>query len=178
MNDIKDVKPPVGLFDPWPLLVLLIVLIAAAVCVYLFLRFKKAPSKPAEPLLPLLPSWEIAYQQLEALRRDNLPDKGLFKEFFTRVADITRRCMENRFDIHAPHMTTEEFLYSLGVIGHLNESQKAALKDFLASCDMVKFAKYAPTINEALKNFDCAQKLIGETKPNAIKGSGIIDARI
>jgi len=96
--------------------------------------------------------------------------------------------MENRFKIHAPHMTTDEFLYYLGITGHLNETQKIALKEFLNSCDMVKFAKYAPTIKEALTNFDCAKKLIDETKPNAIEGridrhsqsfgTGNIDTRV
>jgi len=94
------------------------------------------------------------------------------------VSDITRLYMENRFNIHAPHMTTEEFLYYLGVSGHLNDTQKSSLKDFLNSCDMVKFAKYAPTIKEALNNFGCAQKLIDETKTNAFEGKGNVDTRV
>jgi len=164
MNDIRDVKPPVNLFDLWWLLWLLLVLIAVAAGVYFFLRYKKSPRVPIVPQAPVLPAWEIAYQQLEALRRENLPDKGLLKEFFTRVADIARHYMENRFDIHAPHMTTEEFLYYLGITGHLNETQKTALKDFLDSCDMVKFAKYAPTIKEASTNFDLAKRLVDDTR--------------
>jgi len=164
MNDIKDVKPPLNLPDLWWLLWLFLFLIAAAAGIYLFLRYKKPRTEPVKPQVPEMPAWEKAYQQLEALRRENLLDKGLFKEFFTRVADIARHYMENRFNIHAPHMTTEEFLYSLGISGHLNEGQKAALKDFLDSCDMVKFAKYAPSVNEALSNFDLAKKLVDDTK--------------
>ena len=178
MNDIKDVKPPVNLPDFWWIVWLILGLIAIAASVYFFLRYKKPAPAPVAPPTPEIPAWDKAYQQLEALRRENLPDKGHFKEFFTRVADIARLYMENRFNIHAPHMTTEEFLYYLGITGHLNETQKAALKDFLDSCDMVKFAKYAPTIAEALKNFDCAQKLIDETKPNTIEARGNIDTRI
>ena len=164
MNDIKDVKPPVNMPDLWWLLWILLALIIVAVGIYLFLRYKRPPQVLIEPQLPQIPAWEKAYQELEALRRENLLDKGLFKDFFTRVSDIARHYMEDRFNIHAPHMTTEEFLYYLGITGHLNEAQKIALKEFLDSCDMVKFAKYAPTINEALKNFDCARKLIDETK--------------
>ncbi len=164
MNDIKDVKPPVNLPDFWWLLWLLLGLILSVAGIYFFLRYQRNKTLPLPPPAPQLPAWEVAYQQLEDLRRENLLDKGFFKEFFSRVADIARYYMERRFNIHAPHMTTEEFLYSLGVTGHLNESQNAALKDFLNSCDMVKFAKYAPTVNEALKNFDYARKLIDETK--------------
>jgi hypothetical protein len=164
MNDIKDVKPPVNLTDLWWLLWLLLVLIAVAAGIYLFLRYKRPSQEKVKASAPELPAWEKAYQELEALRLENLLDKGLFKEFFTRVSGIARHYMENRFNIHAPHMTTEEFLYYLGVSGHLNETQKIALKEFLNSCDMVKFAKYAPTVNEASKIFDCARKLIDETK--------------
>jgi hypothetical protein len=163
MNDIKDVKPPVYLPDLWWLLWLL-VLIAAAAGIYFLFRLKKSSRLPATAQVPELPAWEKAYQQLEALRRESLLEKGLFKEFFTRVADIARHYMENRFNIRAPHMSTEEFLYYLGVAGHLNETQKTALQEFLNSCDMVKFAKYAPTVNEALKNFDSAKRLVDDTR--------------
>ncbi len=164
MNDIKDVKPPVNLPDLWWLLLCLLVLIAIAAGIYFFLRHKKFSQAPLKPQVPELPAWEKAYQQLEDLRRENLLDRGLFKEFFTRVSDIARHYMENRFNIRALHMSTEEFLYYLGITGHLNETQKIALKDFLNSCDMVKFAKYAPTINEALKNFDLAKRLVDDTR--------------
>jgi hypothetical protein len=164
MNDIRDVKPPVNLPDLWWLLWLLLILAAAAAGIYFFLRYKKPPQEKVMPQAPPLPAWEKAYQQLEALRREDLLAKGLLKEFFTRVSDIARHYMEDRFNIHAPHMTTDEFLYYLGITGYLNEGQKQALKDFLDSCDMVKFAKYAPTINEAQKNFDLARKLVDDTK--------------
>jgi len=164
MNDIRDVKPPVGLPDFWWVLWLLLVLLAVAAGIYFLLRYKKSHRGSLKPQTPQLPAWEKAYQQLEALRRENLLDQGLFKEFFTRVSDIARHYMENRFNIHAPHMTTEEFLYYLGISGHLNETQKIALKDFLNSCDMVKFAKYAPTLKEALENFDLAKRLVDDTR--------------
>jgi hypothetical protein len=164
MNDIKDVKPPVNLPDFWWLLWLLLASIVVAVGIYSLLRYKKPPQAPVVPQVPKLPAWEIAYQDLENLRRENLLDERLFKEFFTRVADIARHYMENRFNMHAPHMTTEEFLYYLGISGHLNETQKISLKEFLNSCDMVKFAKYAPTIKEALTSFDLAKRLVDDTR--------------
>ena len=164
MNDIKDVKPPVNLPDLWWLFLCLLVLIVIAAGIYFLSRYKKPSREPVVPQVPQLPAWEKAYQELEALRREDLLGKGFFKEFFTRVADIARHYMEDRFDIHAPHMTTEEFMYYLGVSGHLNNAQKIALKDFLNSCDMVKFAKYDPTIKEAIENFELAKKLVDDTR--------------
>jgi len=164
MIDIKDVKPPVYLFDFGLLLWVLLALMGVAVGIFVFLRYQKSRPAPKVAQIPDLPAWEKAYQQLEALQRENLLDKGLYKEFFTKVADIVRHYMENRFKIHAPHMTTEEFLNSLGKSGHLNDTQKISLTDFLNSCDMVKFAKYLPTDKEALTNFDLAKKLVDDTK--------------
>ena len=164
MNDIKDVKPPINMPDLWWVLLCLLVLIAVAAGIYFFLRHKKFLQVSSKSLVPELPAWEKAYQQLEALRQENLLDKGLFKEFFTRVSDIARHYMENRFNIRAPHMSTEEFLYYLGISGHLNDAHKASLKEFLNSCDMVKFAKYAPTIKEAWTNFDLAKRLVDDTR--------------
>ena len=163
MNDIKDVKPPLDLPDLWWLWLLLALIVVAA-GIYFWLRRKRTPQVLVKPQVPELPAWEKAYQQLEALRQANLLDQGLFKEFFTRVADIARHYMENRFNIRAPHMSTEEFLSYLGMSGHLDENHKIALKEFLNSCDMVKFAKYAPTIAEAWKNFDLAKRLVDDTR--------------
>jgi hypothetical protein len=163
MNDIRDVKPPLGLPDLWWLW-LLLGLMAAAIGIYFLLRHKRTAQLPVEPPVPELQSWEKAYNQLLALRQDNLLEQRLFKEFFTRVADIVRHYIENRFNIRAPHMSTEEFLNFLSISGHLNETQKTALKEFLNSCDMVKFAKYAPTVTEAWQNFDLAKRLIDDTR--------------
>jgi len=53
-------------------------LIVAAVGIYFFLRYKKTPQAPVIPQVSVLPAWEIAYQELEALRRENLLDKRAF----------------------------------------------------------------------------------------------------
>ena len=164
MNDIKDVKLPIGLFDFGPLLWLFLGLLVLAAVVFFLFRYKKSSLPVQKSQTPEMTSWEKAYKQLDALAADRLLDQGLFKEFFTRVANIARHYMEDRFNIRAPHMSSEEFLYYLGVSCQLNESQNMALKEFLNTCDMVKFAKYSPTMAEARKNFDLAKKLVDDTK--------------
>lgn len=164
MNDIKDVKPPIDVPDLWRLLAMVLLAAAVAALVILWVRRRNSRPRPAASQAPEMPAWEKAYQQLEALQKENLPEKGQFREFFTRVSDIARHYMEDRFNIRAPQMSSEEFLYDLAKRGALNEKQNAALKDFLTSCDMVKFAKYAPTLNEARQNFDSAKGLVDDTR--------------
>ena len=61
-------------------------------------------------------------------------------------------------------MTTEEFLDSLKSSNSLSQEQKSLLKDFMGSCDLVKFAKYAATKLEADLVNTAAAKFIEETK--------------
>jgi hypothetical protein len=114
--------------------------------------------------LAALPAHEIAYKALEDLKGSGLVKQGLVKEYFFRLSFIVRQYLENRFDLRAPEMTTEEFLASMKGSDKLNELIKNMLKDFLERSDMVKFAKYGPTADEILDAFDAAKGLIDETK--------------
>jgi hypothetical protein len=61
-------------------------------------------------------------------------------------------------------MTTEEFMDSLKGSAALSQEHKALLGDFMRSCDLVKFAKYAPSRDEAELVFTTAAKFIEETR--------------
>ena len=109
------------------------------------------------------PSWVIADERLEELKNLNLPSSGKNKEYYTLLSDIVRRFIEARFSLRAPEMTTQEFL---GYISsrHLNSEHNELLQGFLNSCDMVKFAKYGPSLKETATSFDMAKKLINALK--------------
>jgi hypothetical protein len=47
----------------------------------------------------------------------------------------------------------------------LTQDQKRSLGDFLASCDLIKFAKYEPTEQELRGLHDAALRLVNETEP-------------
>ena len=68
------------------------------------------------------------------------------KPFSIAVSGAIRAYLEERFDFHAPERTTEEFLYELQGTKFVDSAtQKQSLADFLAGCDLIKFAKYEPT---------------------------------
>lgn len=58
-----------------------------------------------------------------------------------RLTDVIRSYLEQRFHLRAEHQTTREFLDEIRSGGPLEEKQRSFLKEFLASADMVKFAK-------------------------------------
>jgi hypothetical protein len=58
------------------------------------------------------------------------------------------RYLEERFNFHAPDRTTEEFLVRTAGNKLVDNRAKAAWANFLANCDLIKFAKYEPTETE------------------------------
>ena len=51
---------------------------------------------------------------------------------------------------------------------YLTEKHKALLSDFLARCDLVKFARYQPGEPELHDLFDAAMRLVDETSVPAL----------
>ena len=162
--DIRDIKPPIDIPSHW--LWLWIALAAVAVLaliiglVVMFLRKPRAEQKiEAAPVA----AWERAYARLENLKSSKIIERIYLKPFYIELSDIIRHYLEERFAIKAPEMTTEEFLDSLRTSPILNDIQQKTLKEFLYTCDMVKFAKLQPTIVEAQESFDLVKLLVDQT---------------
>ena len=114
--------------------------------------------------VPTIPAHELAYRRLETLVGEDLIEDGRFKEFYRRVSDILRHYIENRFGLHAPERTTEEFLDELRRDDALSSDHRRLLEDFLGHCDLVKFAELKPGKPEIQKTFDACKRFISETQ--------------
>ncbi len=93
---------------------------------------------------PVLSPYEIAQRDLNALLAERLPEAGEYKRFYQRISSILRDYLENRFDVRAPRLTTEEFLRLLTSTPELVREHQDLLRKFLSACDMVKFAAQVP----------------------------------
>jgi hypothetical protein len=78
---------------------------------------------------------------------------------------VVRTYLEERFELHAPDRTTEEFLAELRSGSTLRPDHKALLEEFLSRCDLVKFARFEPTQDELRALLDAALRFIDETAP-------------
>ena len=155
-SDIKDIKGPIYFYEMyWILISGIIALLGFFIlAIIIYKRRQKAPLK--------LPH-EIALEELEAIR-SLLSRTGAVKEYYIKISDCVRHYIERRFILKAPEMTTEEFLSSLKDSALLADGQKSTLKEFLAACDLVKFAKYASNKAEMESVYTAAKNFIKETK--------------
>ncbi len=56
------------------------------------------------------PAHVIALRDLERLMSEKLWEKGEIKAYYTRLTEILRQYLENRFSVYSLEMTTDETL--------------------------------------------------------------------
>jgi hypothetical protein len=87
---------------------------------------------------------EIAHAALAALLAENLPARGLIKEFYLRLTAIVRKYIEETTGIRAPEQTTEEFLRDIRSCEAFAPERSVRLAEFLEAADMIKYAGQEP----------------------------------
>lgn len=161
-KDIRDIRGPkafAGKIWLYALNGIILLLIGAAVLGLIILRKKRKEEKA-----PPRPAHVIAYEALGLLEKKDYIRRRQIKAYYTELSLIARHYLENRFNIRAPEMTTEEFLIKVKEGGALSFEHKGLLREFLSCCDLVKFAKYEPVDEQAALSLASAKKLIGQTK--------------
>jgi len=150
LNDIKPIrKPPFVITDYlwvlWIFLGILLLLLITGFTVYLVLRKKNKGYFFTPPVV--LPPHVRAIQALDKLKEEKIWMQGREKEFYTKVTDILRQYIFDRYRINAMEMTSGEILNEIR-----KETDVASvyenLKQILSVSDLVKFAKYKPFTDE------------------------------
>ncbi|UCD16056.1 MAG: hypothetical protein JSV34_03105 [Candidatus Omnitrophota bacterium] len=160
-NDIKNIKDPVAPKSKALYIFLLLVVLAAGILLFLYMRpfFKKEKETVFKEAAHV-----IALRKLNILKNEDLPRQGKTEQYYVRLSGIVRYYIEERFNIRAPEMTTEEFLYNLKAKLELNPRQREVLREFLTVTDKVKFARFMPVDKEVKESFQIAYKFVEETK--------------
>ena len=165
-----ELKPPMGKLDPpqtlstsnWLGIALggLAAVIALAVAgMYLYRHRQKVVRRSA---------YEIARKKLDRLLSMPAPEtEEAIEKFFVAISAIVRKYLEDRFELHAPDLTTEEFLVVAGSSSDLTNDHQRLLRDFLRQADLVKFAGAQATGNEIRQSSDAAFRFLEETRENA-----------
>ena len=109
---------------------------------------------------------ERAWVELDRLLRKGLPGRGRYKDFYVELTMVVRRYVQRKYGIHAPHLTTEEYLRNNRII-ELANNRIDELRNFLESADMVKFAGVEATPEMADEATDSARTYLkSDSAPN------------
>lgn len=111
------------------------------------------------------PAHVEALEALSSLARLGLAERGAFDPYFTELSRILRRYIERRFDLHAPTLTTDEFLQQSRRSNVIRAEYVRELETFLRLADLVKFARHAPDAEEAGRAHDTARAFVESTAP-------------
>lgn len=121
-----------------------IVAIAIAVAVILVSAVVRAllAHKKREAAKRIRTPWDLALEAIRALRGEVRGGTASPELAIAGLTDVVRHYLEARFRLRAERQTTAEFLADLERDGRLLEDKdRKFLRSFLASADMVKFAR-------------------------------------
>ena len=141
---IKPYRAPltVGEVLPWVLLAAVIAALTWFAVRYVK-KLKRSRGEIETVIIPD-PAHIIAFRELERLRDEKLWQKGEIKLYYTRLTEILRQYLENRFRVYSLELTTSETLDALVKTGFKKDGSYNQLKSVLTNADLVKFAKYFP----------------------------------
>jgi hypothetical protein len=151
---IKDIKPPLNtplsLAEVLPLALLgwggflLLTLLAALV----WIRFQKENNPEQFNVKPLEAAHIIAFRELDKLKEEDLPSKGMIKEYYSQLTEIIRIYIARQYAIHAMESTSSEILEAFTIQNPHENELSDRLEELLLLADLVKFAKEAPSNKE------------------------------
>jgi Domain of unknown function (DUF4381) len=171
--DLAAIEAPAPLFPPrvhyWRWILglggfLVIVLLG----IWLLRRPRKVIHATQTPLLPHVKALR-ALARLKGVPRQT---EAEVEAFYVDVSMVLRVYLEERFGLHAPERTTEEFLAEIERGDTLSGEQRQSLRQFLEQCDLVKFARLIPHSQVHDKTFQIAMAFVEQTRPDRIPAGG------
>ena len=170
----KDVQDNPFSWSEWSPLFWLSLLLLILCGAWLYLRNRLKNNKPIIThirIVKRVPAHEKALNQINVIKQQHVENQETQKAYYTQLTNTLREYIVSRFGFNAMEMTSAEIIERL-----LEEKDKESIHDLkvmFETADLVKFAKYAPLMNENDMNLVNAVDFINQTKieedPNAKK---------
>lgn len=133
--------------------------------VMLMRKWRRRPmSAPATVPMVTGPVHERFLKQLDEVEGQRLWQQGEHKAFHSRITDIVRGYLEERFKVPALERTTDDLLLELRASPIAPDLQQQ-LANMLRLADLVKFAKAVPSATENERMLTGAREFIKATIP-------------
>ncbi|MBI4428116.1 MAG: DUF4381 family protein [Ignavibacteriales bacterium] len=167
-GDIRDIKLPLD--APWmfedylPYLIALAFLMLAGFGYYYWRKKQKLKENEFARIKPRIPPHQQALYELRELEDKKLWQQGKVKDYYSEVTEIIRRFFEGRWEVIALELTSDEILEQMKKI---SDAQKVwrEMQSFFTTADLVKFAKYDPTLEEHEKELRWAYEIVRAMEP-------------
>lgn len=160
MTNIHDIKPPEPAgFDPSILWYVLAAVAALAIIGLLIFLWKRRTRRIKLKTTPSLLPEEAALLALdELLDVENINGK----DFYFRLSSILRHYINDRYEINAPEMTTEELLPKVDRLG-IDKTLVQSLRELFHASDPVKFAGVHSVASRMENDLAFGRKFVKET---------------
>jgi hypothetical protein len=134
--------------------------VLAAIAAVIWWIRKKRRSVVETPAVRLPPE-VIALAELDRIAALGLPARGDYKQHYTLLVDALRHYLEARYGIEAMDRTTFELMDDLD----RHRVHVDGLRPLLDEADLVKFAKFAPSPENASGAINRAREMVMHTTP-------------
>jgi hypothetical protein len=141
-TDIKDIKDIVEVdrnWVPWFFWGLNIILLT--IVLYLLWKYRKTKHPNPTKEAPALSTHEIAFRELDTLKRKGLLERGNAREHFFELSEILRRYLGKRYIFPALDWTTEEIAEYFKNQEKIELASRTEANRILKKSDLIKFAK-------------------------------------
>ncbi len=157
------------LHENWMWLAIILILILG----FFGWRFyqKRKPIEVVEEPEIIIPAHILALEKLEQLLQQEEWKSPEKKTYYSVLTDTIRTYLENRFEIYAMEQTTREIINDLKNAS-ISEDDKLYLRKILREADMVKFAKFLPSDEDAFTYLNNSIDFVKRTKKEEARSNG------
>ena len=177
LYDIKEIQKPQFVWTDylwvlWIILGAIVVILAVGLIIIMVLRKKNKGYFFTPPIV--LPPHTRALKALDKLKEDKIWQQDREKEYYTKITDVLRTYIYERYRVNALEMTSGEILDEIRKrIESDSDSAMENLSQVLLLADMVKFAKHKPFQDENDLSIMNAYFFVNQTRePDPIPEKG------
>lgn len=142
-RNLKEIRGHYFAWDRW-LFIIIVTIFLFGLLGWLYLRRLKTrvPAPPSAQPEPNIPPEILSKEQIAALLKSGVWDRGEYKNFYISLTDIFRRYLHKRFSLNA------EFQTSAQTLNAIKKSRAKTIltpaRALLESADLIKFAELTP----------------------------------